>query len=45
MDISLAQKLLTYKPTTSLREGLQATWEWFIRNQDEYSKKKNYFKE
>ena len=45
MDISLAQKLLTYKPATSLREGLQTTWEWFIRNQDEYSKKKNYFKE
>ena len=45
MDISLAQKLLTYKPTTSLREGLQTTWEWFIRNQDEYLKKKNYFKE
>jgi len=45
MDISLAQKLLNYNPATPLREGLKETWEWFIRNQDEYLKKKNYFKE
>jgi GDP-L-fucose synthase len=45
MDISLARKLLNYNPTTPLREGLQETWEWFIHNQDEYLKKKNYFKE
>ena len=45
MDISLARELIHYNPTTSLLEGLKETWEWFIQNQDEYLKKKNYFKE
>jgi GDP-L-fucose synthase len=45
MDISLARALIGYDPTTSLRQGLQATWEWFMRNQDEYLRKKNYFLE
>jgi len=45
MDITLARKLIDYNPTTSLRDGLKETWEWFINNQDEYLKKKNYFKE
>ena len=44
MDISLARELIHY-PTTSLLDGLKETWEWFIQNQDEYLKKKNYFKE
>lgn len=43
MDISLAQKILSFNPTTSLVEGLQQTWEWYINNHDEYIKKKNYF--
>ncbi len=45
MDISLARKLIHYNPTTSLLEGLKETWNWYVKNQDEYSKKKNYFKE
>lgn len=45
MDISLAKELIHYNPTTSLLDGLKETWEWFIQNQDEYLKKKNYFKE
>jgi len=45
MDISLAQELIDYNPTTSLLEGLKETWDWFVDNQDEYLKKKNYFKE
>jgi len=45
MDISLAQKTLDYNPTTSLLDGLKETWNWFTRNQDEYLKKKNYFKD
>jgi GDP-L-fucose synthase len=45
MDISLARKLIDYNPTTSLREGLEATWVWFLDNQDEYLLKKNYFSE
>jgi len=45
MDISLAKQCIDYNPTTPLREGLKQTWDWYINNQDEYLKKKNYFKE
>ncbi len=45
MDISLAREIIHYNPTTSLRDGLKETWEWFVENQDEYLKKMNYFKE
>lgn len=45
MDISLARKLIGYDPTTSLRDGLKATWDWFMKNQDEHLQKKNYFLE
>ena len=45
MDISLARRLIDYNPGTSLREGLKATWDWFVNNQDEYLHKQNYFKE
>lgn len=43
MDIALARQLIDYNPTTSLAEGLKATWDWYIANRDEYKKKKNYF--
>jgi GDP-L-fucose synthase len=45
MDISLAREMLGYNPTTSLLEGLKKTWEWYIANQEEYLKRKNYFSE
>ena len=45
MDISRARELIGYNPATSLIGGLKETWEWFVENQDEYLKKKNYFKE
>lgn len=45
MDISRAQEWIGYRPTTSLAEGLKATWNWFIANQDEYLRKQNYFKD
>lgn len=45
MDISLARKLIGYEPETSLLQGLKNTWEWFLKNQDEYLKKQNYFVE
>lgn len=45
MDISLAKEVIDYTPSTSLLEGLKETWEWFVVNQDEYKKKKNYFEE
>ncbi len=45
MDISRAQEWIDYHPTTTLREGLETTWNWFLTHQDEYLKKKNYFKD
>ena len=45
MDISLARKMLGYHPTMSLLEGLKQTWDWYVNNQDEYLKRKNYFSE
>ena len=45
MDISLAKKLIHYNPTTSLLDGLRETWNWYVNNQKEYLKRKNYFKE
>lgn len=44
MDISLAKRLIHYSPTTSLLDGLKETWNWFVKNQNEYLNKKNYFK-
>jgi len=43
MDISLAKELIHYNPTTSLLEGLKKTWNWYVKNQDEYLNRKNYF--
>lgn len=43
MDISLARKMLGYNPTTTLRDGLQKTWEWYVRNQHEHLSRLNYF--
>jgi GDP-L-fucose synthase len=43
MDISLARELIHYNPTTNLLDGLKKTWEWYIKNQDEYKMKQNYF--
>ena len=43
MDISRAKEWLGYSPKTSLREGLEKTWNWFIENENEYLLKKNYF--
>ena len=43
MDISLAREIINYNPTTDLFIGLQETWWWFVENQGEYLKRKNYF--
>jgi GDP-L-fucose synthase len=45
MDISLAEKMICYNPSTSLVDGLKETWEWFVNNADEYKNRKNYFTE
>ena len=43
MDIKLARKLFKFRPSTSLKDGLRETWAWFLDNQKEYLRKKNYF--
>ena len=43
MDISLAKEMIKYNPTTSLTDGLKETWNWFLNNQTQYKKRKNYF--
>lgn len=43
MDISLARKMLGYNPKISLVEGLKKTWDWYLNNQEDYLKRKNYF--
>jgi len=45
MDISLARQMLGYNPKTSLVEGLKKTWDWYLNNQAEFLKRKNYFTE
>lgn len=43
MDISRAKEWLGYEPKTSLREGLENTWNWFVEHENEYLQRKNYF--
>ena len=45
MNLTRAREWIHYNPTTDLKDGLQETWNWFISNQDEYLKRKNYFVE
>jgi GDP-L-fucose synthase len=44
MDISRAREWIKYDPKTSLREGLENTWTWFLANKEEYLQKQNYFR-
>ncbi len=45
MDISRARDWIGYAPSTSLRDGLEATWRWYLANRSEYLMRKNYFAE
>ena len=45
MDISRARDWLGYEPRTTLREGLEKTWNWFLEHGDEFLRRKNYFVE
>lgn len=45
MDITNAQKILGYEPEYSLRQGLEATWNWYQENQTEFHHRQNYFAE
>ena len=35
LDPSLAEKILGWKPTTNLRDGIHSTMEWFASKKDE----------
>lgn len=43
MDISRARSWIHFEPATSLRDGLQETWTWFLSNRDAYLSRNNYF--
>jgi GDP-L-fucose synthase len=43
MDISLAQELIGFTPSTDLGTGLRNTWDWFLSHSEEYKSKMNYF--
>lgn len=45
MDITRAREWINYNPTTTLREGLEKTWNWLQANADEHVNRKNYFAE
>jgi GDP-L-fucose synthase len=45
MDITKARMLINFEPITTLRDGLEHTWKWFLANKEEYLKRKNYFNE
>ncbi len=45
MDMSRAREWIGFEPATSLREGLEKTWAWFMANQTEYLSRKNYWTE
>jgi GDP-L-fucose synthase len=42
MDISLARDTIDYNPSTTIKDGLKKTWDWFVQHPDEYLKKQNY---
>lgn len=45
MDMARAREWIGFEATTSLREGLEKTWAWFIANATEYLSRKNYWTE
>jgi len=45
MDITRARDWLGYNPSTSLRQGLEQTWNWFQKNREEFRQRHNYFKQ
>jgi len=45
MSIKNSNKIIKFNPKTSLTEGLQKTWDWYITNSKEFVKRKNYLSE
>ena len=44
MDISNAKSIIGYNPRTSLRQGLEKTWKWFLKNNEITKLRHNYLK-
>ena len=44
MDVKNAKSIIGYDPKTSLREGLEATWNWFLKNNKNSKLRHNYLK-
>ena len=45
MNITRARETLGYEPRTSLREGLETTWDWYLEHEGEHEQKVDYFRE
>jgi GDP-L-fucose synthase len=45
MDMSRARDWINYQPATSLRDGLEATYNWYLEHREEGEGRKNYFRE
>jgi GDP-L-fucose synthase len=45
MDITRAQQWFGWEPTTSLKDGLKETWDWFLDHGEESLKRTDYFNE
>jgi GDP-L-fucose synthase len=43
MEIERARTKLGYAPSTSLQDGLRATWAWFLAHEGEFRRKQDYF--
>ena len=44
MDISNAKSIIGYNPQTTLRQGLEKTWKWFLKNNEITKLRHNYLK-
>jgi GDP-L-fucose synthase len=44
MDVKNAKSIIGYDPKTSLREGLETTWNWFLKNNKNSKLRHNYLK-
>jgi len=43
MDVGLARRMLGYEPATALRDGLRATWDWYVAHEREFERRQDYF--
>ena len=43
MNMDKAKKILNFQPSFTLREGLEITWKWYIKNTKNLKKEKIIF--